>query len=107
MICRNNYPLLKSWIDTHASTLNMIEPRAGAIAFLRYHLPVNSTRIMERLLKEKSVLVVPGDHFGMDDYLRIGYGAHPDTLQQALEHIHDILETYPQKGVDKFPARSA
>ena len=70
----------------------MVEPRAGAIAYVRYKLPVNSTELMERLLKEKSVLVVPGDHFGMDHFLRIGYGPRPDYLREALEHVNAVLE---------------
>ena len=31
-------------------------------------------RLVERLRDEQSVLVVPGDHFEMDGYLRIGFG---------------------------------
>ena len=69
----------------------MVEPRAGAITYVHYDLPVNSTEIVMRLLKEKSVLIVPGDHFGMDGYLRIGYGPQPDYLRQGLEHMHDLL----------------
>ena len=33
--------------------------------------------------REKSVLIVPGDHFGMDGYLRIGFGDEPDYLRSG------------------------
>ena len=92
-ICRKNFPLFQDWILSHGSMFRMIEPKAGAIAYVRYDLPVNSTRLMERLLHEMSVLVVPGDHFGMDHFLRIGYGPKPEHLCQALELVNKVLET--------------
>ncbi|HYK89780.1 MAG TPA: aminotransferase class I/II-fold pyridoxal phosphate-dependent enzyme [Acidobacteriota bacterium] len=92
-ICRQNFPLFQRWIETHGSMFRMVEPKAGAIAYVRYDLPINSTRLVERLLHEKSVLVVPGDHFGMDQFLRIGYGPQPDYLNRALELVNQVLET--------------
>jgi histidinol-phosphate aminotransferase len=90
-ICRHNFPLLREWMDSHGSMFRMVEPRAGAIVYVHYDLAVNSTELVMRLLKEKSVLIVPGDHFGIDGYLRIGYGPQPDYLRQGLEHMNDLL----------------
>ena len=66
-------------------------PDAAAIAFVRYHLEVNSTALTERLRTEKSVLIVPGDHFGMDHHLRISYGLPHDYLLPALDRIHRLI----------------
>jgi aspartate/methionine/tyrosine aminotransferase len=90
-ICRHNFPLFRKWVEEHGSMFSLTEPHAGAIAYVHYDLPINSTELIRRLLHEKSVLVVPGDHFGMDRYLRIGYGPPADYLQQALDHIDDLL----------------
>jgi aspartate/methionine/tyrosine aminotransferase len=46
-----------------------------------------------RLRDEKSVLIVPGDHFGMDGYLRLGFGERPDYLRSGLERLHALLTT--------------
>jgi len=92
-ICRENFPLFREWVEGHGALFRMVEPRAGAIAYVRYHLPINSTQLVERLLKEKSVLVVPGDHFGMDHYLRVGYGPPPVYLREALDRVHEIMES--------------
>ncbi len=105
-ICRHNFPIIKSWVESHSPLFSMVEPKAGAIAFLSYNLPINSTLLMEKLLKEKSVLIVPGDHFGMDSYLRVGYGLHAEYLQQGLDLIHDILEMYVHRGIGSFHPRS-
>ena len=42
-----------------------------------------------------SVLVVPGDHFEMDGYLRIGFGSDPAHLSSSLERIGALLDTIP------------
>jgi aspartate/methionine/tyrosine aminotransferase len=96
-ICRKNFPLFRSWMEGHGSLFRMVEPRAGAIAYVRYDLSVNSSVLTERLLQEKSVLVVPGDHFGMDRYLRIGYGPPPEYLQQALDLAQEVLADLKHK----------
>jgi len=91
-ICRHNFPLFRQWVAEHGSMFSLVEPRAGAIAYVHYDLQINSTELIRMLLHEKSVLVVPGDHFGMDHYLRVGYGPPADYLQQALDHMHDLLQ---------------
>jgi len=95
-ICRKNFPLFQSWMGSHGSLFRMVEPKAGAIAYVRYDLSVNSTVLIQRLLTEKSVLVVPGDHFGMDHYLRIGYGPPPEYLKQGLELIREVIADFKQ-----------
>jgi aspartate/methionine/tyrosine aminotransferase len=90
-ILQNNYPILENWIHAHGDVFSLKEPDAGAIAYLRYKLDINSTELVERLLHEKSTLIVPGDHFGMDHYLRIGYGPPASYLQSGLERIHSTL----------------
>jgi len=98
-ICRNNLPLFRSWMESQGSVLSMVEPKAGAIAYVRYDLPINSTALIERLLREKSVLVVPGDHFGMDSFLRIGYGAPAGHLERALEQVQVIIQDLRPKTI--------
>jgi aspartate/methionine/tyrosine aminotransferase len=88
---RRGYPLLERWIGQHGDTFSLTAPRAAAIAFVRYHLDVNSTVFAERLRTEKSVLVVPGDHFGMDHLLRISFGLPHEYLSPALDRIHELV----------------
>jgi hypothetical protein len=92
-ILRTNYPVLRRWIERRVSFLTHVPPEAGAIAFVRYSYPINSTRLIERIRDEQSVLVVPGDHFEMDGYLRIGFGCDPELLVGALERVGEVLDT--------------
>lgn len=91
-ILQANYPILAHWVGRHRELFHHVPPGAGAIAYLRYDLDLNSTELVNRLLHQKSVLIVPGDHFGMDRYLRIGYGPEPDDLAEGLSLIDELLE---------------
>jgi aspartate/methionine/tyrosine aminotransferase len=88
---RTGYPILDAWLESHESTFSVVPPEAAAIAYVRYHLDVNSTELVERLLNEKSVYIGPGDHFGMDRYLRISFGLPEDYLTAALDRIDDLI----------------
>ena len=57
---------------------SLIPPQAAAIAFVRYHRDINSSDLVHRLIHEHDTYVVPGDHFGLDHYLRISYGLSTD-----------------------------
>lgn len=91
-IVRTNYPTVKRWIDRRAPLLSHASPEAGAIVFVRYRHPVPSTALVERLREAQSVLVVPGDHFEMDGYLRIGFGSDPEHLAGSLARIAELLD---------------
>ena len=89
MIIRNNYPILRRWIEKYG--LSHVAPEAGAIALVRYAAPMRSSDVAERLRDEHSVLVVPGDFFEMDGCLRIGFGSDPGYLTSALTIIGEFL----------------
>jgi len=88
---RRGFPILDGWLESHEGTFTLVPPQAAAIAFVRYHLDVNSTELVERLMREKSVLIVPGDHFGLDHHLRISFGLPPDYLRAGLDRIHQLI----------------
>jgi aspartate/methionine/tyrosine aminotransferase len=94
-ILRSNLPIIESWLHDHAPTFSWLAPEAGAIVYVRYNYPINSTELVTRLRDEMSVLIVPGDHFGMDGYLRLGFGERPDYLKQGLERLHQLLSALP------------
>ena len=88
---RRGYPILEEWMASHGDVFNVIPPQAAAIAFVGYDLDINSTELVEQLMKEKSVLIVPGDHFGLDRHLRISYGLEPEFLRAGLDRIREMI----------------
>ena len=86
-LLNENLPIVRRWLDGHGALFTYAPPDAGAIVYVKYARPINSTALVTRLRREKSVLIVPGDHFGMDGYLRIGFGEDADYLRQGLARI--------------------
>lgn len=83
--------VLEDWlIDT--GVFRFRRPAAGAILFAHYDLPINSAELAERLRREQSLLIVPGDHFRMDSFLRFGYGVPAPTLQAALRRFSACID---------------
>lgn len=91
-ILRRNLPIVADWLAAQGDLFTYWLPDAGAICYLRYATRENSSALAERLRVEEDVLVVPGDHFGMDHYLRIGYGPPADELEEALARIGKAFE---------------
>lgn len=98
MYIREGYSILEKWMAKHGDTFRFTAPDAAAIAFARYNLEINSTRFAEELMEQKSVLIVPGDHFGMDRFVRISFGLPHDYLMAALDRIHDFMEGIKSPG---------
>ncbi len=90
-ILNDNFPVVADWLESHGQLFSYAPPAAGAIVYVRYAHPLNSTELVTRLRTEKRVLVVPGDHFGMDGYLRIGFGDELSYLRSGLARISELL----------------
>jgi hypothetical protein len=91
-IIRRNLGALTEWLDAHADLFRYTPPDAGAICTIRYDAPIGSGALAEKLRVEKDVLVVPGDHFGMDRFLRIGFGPPQEELREALGRVAQAFE---------------
>ncbi len=96
-ILQSNLAVLSEWVSEYSRHLSFVPPKAGAIAYLKYSFRINSTRLAERLLRETSTLVVPGDHFGMDRYVRIGYGSDREQLIEGLRRIGALFTSLAKK----------
>lgn len=96
-IVRRNLPRLESWIHSHDDIFSYIPPVAGAITFFRYKLPISSAALFDRLRKERSVLITPGDHFGAGRYIRVGFGYDVDYTLRGLARVDLTLEELKKK----------
>ena len=91
-ILNDNLGVLTAWMDGQAGRYTYRPPDAGAICYVRYSTPVSSTDFAEMLRTEMDLLVVPGDHFGMDGYLRLGFGPPAAELSEALARLADAFD---------------
>lgn len=90
-IIRRNLPRVEAWIRGHGQLFDYIPPVAGAIALVKYRLPIGSAALFDRLRLEKSVLITPGAHFGIGRYIRIGYGYDVEKTLAGLSRVGELL----------------
>ena len=90
-VIKNNWAIMKKWLDSHSDVLEYVAPSAAAICFIKQNTGIDSYDLVVRLMNEKSVLISPGEHFDMPGYLRIGFGTEPKHLEPALARISELL----------------
>jgi aspartate/methionine/tyrosine aminotransferase len=91
-IIKKNWNILKAWLDERSEIFEYIPPQAAAICFPKHNLPISSLELVDRLLREKSLLIIPGEHFGMERYLRIGFGYDSDKLRIGLSRFDELIQ---------------
>ncbi len=97
-ILRANWALAEAWLRGLNGEFTWRAPDAGAIVWARYRRRENSSALAETLRARHDVLIVPGDQFGMDGYVRLGFGPPAEELRQALERVA------PAFGLEGIPA---
>jgi aspartate/methionine/tyrosine aminotransferase len=90
---RKGFPILEAWMQGQDGLFSYTPPQASAVSFIRYHLDIGSTELMEKLCREASVFVGAGDSFGMDHHLRIAFGQDKAVLNDAFARMEKTLLT--------------
>jgi aspartate/methionine/tyrosine aminotransferase len=96
-IIRANLPSLEGWI-AQQPTLRYRRPIAGAIAFAQVDLPVDTRYLVERIRTERSVLLVPGEMFGVDNGIRVGFGYDIEHTLKGLSLAGETIEAVAANG---------
>jgi aspartate/methionine/tyrosine aminotransferase len=86
-VLRQNLPAMREWVASFEGFLTFREPRAGALCLMRYHSPLPSYELCERVRVKQSVLIVPGAHLGLEGYIRVWLGGRPEFLAEGLRRI--------------------
>ena len=87
-----NMNTLVDWVDTCDNKLSLSPPDAGAIAFVRINMGLGSQELTYHIRDNFSVLLTAGKWFGLEGFLRFGYGPPNDYLVNALERIGHSLD---------------
>jgi hypothetical protein len=90
-IIRSNLPLLQEWLNEYSHLFHYARPVAGAIAYFEYDFPINSTTLIDRLRMESSVLLVPGEQFGLDKGIRVGFGYDIQKTMKGLALMEEMV----------------
>ncbi len=103
-ILRRQLPDLERWVAGRDGIFEWVPPRAGAIAFLPYRLPISPSALALRVRREQSVLIVPGDMLGGGRAIRFGFGYDLERLREGLARVGRVLEAVAR---EHRPARRA
>ena len=100
-IIRANLPALEGWIAAHDDIFTYARPAAGAIAYVDYALPIRSGALVERIREQVSVLLVPGDMFGLKKGkgLRLGFGYDIEHTLKGLARVDEVLAEIREEGL--------
>lgn len=90
---RENIALFTEFAAGYRGLLEWIPPVGGVSAFPRLKLEVTGRDFCSRLVSEKSVLLLPGDVFGLKSHFRIGFGAKPEVFREGLQKFGEYLDT--------------
>ncbi len=93
-IIRKNFDILKAWMDHQEGLFTYVPPKAGAIAFPGYNIKINASKLAEKALREKRVLLQPGDHMEVDYHIRFGLGEETERFTKALDLLAEIFQKF-------------
>jgi aspartate/methionine/tyrosine aminotransferase len=96
-ILNENLPVLEDWMGRRG-IFTWQRPRAGAIVYARYDLPIGGLELAEQLRVEADCLIVPGEHFDMPGFVRLGFGPDTVRLSEALERCAAVIDPLKDKS---------
>lgn len=91
-IIRGNYPVIESWLRSHEDIFDWVRPTAGAIVYAKAkRVPIRTRELVERIREERSVLLVPGEMFGLKRGIRFGFGFDIEHTMKGLSLVDELL----------------
>ncbi|MEQ2756782.1 aminotransferase class I/II-fold pyridoxal phosphate-dependent enzyme, partial [Staphylococcus hominis] len=94
-IVKGNLSILKEWVENEP-LVSMVYPNAVSVSFVKFEEldPTKTEDFAIQLLREKGVLIIPGNRFDLPGYARIGYCTDETTLRQGLKLLSEFLREY-------------
>lgn len=83
----HNLPMFREWVASLDGRLSFRDPEAGAMVLVKYEGDIPSYELCEGIRQNRSVLIVPGSHLGLEGYVRIWIGGKPDYLTEGLRRV--------------------
>jgi aspartate/methionine/tyrosine aminotransferase len=90
-IILENRRIVDDWVNSEVN-FHYVKPICGTTALLCYDKPILSRDFADRLAKEQGVLVVPGECFGVENSIRVGYAFDSKQLSEGLRLISELMK---------------
>lgn len=92
-IVQTNLPLLNTFFDRYSDLFSWHQPNAGPISFVKMNFEMDDLAFVNKVVKEKNVLLLPGDVYDFKGYFRVGFGRKnmPEALGKFEEFVKENL----------------
>ncbi|MFC7154083.1 aminotransferase class I/II-fold pyridoxal phosphate-dependent enzyme [Halomarina halobia] len=91
-LAREHRELTRAFVERHG--LDWYDP-VGVNGFITVPDGFAAGRsFCERVVREESVVLAPGDAFGQPDYFRLGFGLPTDELEEGLARLDDFMQRH-------------
>jgi aspartate/methionine/tyrosine aminotransferase len=98
-ILRTNVAVVDEFATANQDLVSYARPRAGAIAFFDTDLAFDSNELADRLRRDMSVLVVPGQQLGLERGFRIGFGYDREKTRDGIQRVERLLRESSRAAV--------
>ncbi len=90
-LINTGFDTLMDELAVHEGLYSVVPPQASAMCIVRYDLPIDSGEFVDRLVAEKSTLVVPGNCFGLERHFRFSSALPEPYLKEGLARINALV----------------
>ena len=95
LITRKNLSLLRGFMRRHGDLFEWVEPKAGAVAFVRFLGPLTTAQLGQELAAagigiKPAYCFTPGPITPENDYFRVGFGE--SVMAKSLEALEAFVQ---------------
>ena len=92
-IVHTNIPLLNTFFENYSDLFSWYKPNAGSISFVHMNFEMDDMTFANKVMKQKGVLLLPGDVYDYKGYFRVGFGRKnmPEALVKFEEFVQENL----------------
>ncbi|MEO0534612.1 MAG: aminotransferase class I/II-fold pyridoxal phosphate-dependent enzyme [Cyanobacteria bacterium P01_A01_bin.123] len=91
-IVHQNLPLLEAFFERHPEIFSWVKPQASPIGFPKVTIQGDVMAWCEAIVRETSVLLLPGSVYDQPQHIRIGFGR--SNMPEALERLEAYLRKH-------------
>ena len=88
-IVQNNLELLEPFFETYSDYFSWYKPVAGPVSFVKMNFEGDDLAFAEKVIREKNVLLLPGEVFDYRGYFRLGFGRK--GMPEALIYFEEFV----------------
>ncbi|MGU7961040.1 aminotransferase [Streptococcus suis] len=96
-ILEENLAILDQWIEEEP-LVSYIRPAVVSTSFVKIAVDMPMEEFCLQLLQEHGVLLVPGNRFDRDGYVRLGFACEQETLIKGLEKLSQFLRRFDKEN---------